>query len=153
LDTRFSQTLNTLLMDILHFFTIKASAETIFEAIATPEGLNNWWTKKAAGTPKVGNIYQFYFTPEYDWRAKVVEVIPNKMIDWEMIEADEDWTGTHIRFELENRGDHFAIHFENTGWKSANEHFRRSNYCWAILFQGLKNYCEKEEILPFEERS
>jgi len=30
--------------DIIHEFTVKAPRERVFQAFATPEGLDSWWT-------------------------------------------------------------------------------------------------------------
>lgn len=139
--------------NIYHFFTIKATVGEIFDAIVTPPGLNNWWTKECWGAPELGGKYRFYFTPEYDWKCEVIEFVPDKLIEWKMTEADEDWTGTRLRFELEQRDGAVAIHFQHTGWPVLNEHFRRSNTCWALLFSGLKKLVEKGEIIPFEKRA
>lgn len=75
---------------ILHQFTIAAPPEVVFTAFCTPEGLNAWWTLRSSGIPQLGTEYTFYFAPEYDWRAKVVKVIPNKALTWQMTVAMED---------------------------------------------------------------
>lgn len=62
---------------IFHDLTIQVSPDKVFDAITSPEGLNKWWTQKAEGQPKVGTIYQFYFAPEYDWRAKLIRCQAN----------------------------------------------------------------------------
>ena len=33
--------------DILHLLTIHASPERVFQALATAEGIRNWWTRDA----------------------------------------------------------------------------------------------------------
>ena len=41
--------------DILHDFPVNAPRERVFDAFATPEGLNAWWTLRAPGEARVGS--------------------------------------------------------------------------------------------------
>ena len=34
---------------IYHDFWINTTIEKVFEAVSTPQGLNNWWTKRCSG--------------------------------------------------------------------------------------------------------
>ncbi len=139
--------------NILHHISIKSSKDEIFRAITSTEGLNSWWTLKSQGEAKLGSSYQFYFNDDYDWQAEIVEIeAPNKIV-WRMTKADEDWTGTTLSFLLDERKDHVVLEFEHLGWPNLNEHFRRSNTCWAILFDGLRKYVETGSVIPFEERA
>lgn len=40
--------------DIFHQFPIKASGQQVFQAVATPTGLDAWWTPRSSGQPTVG---------------------------------------------------------------------------------------------------
>ena len=63
---------------ILHDFPIFASAEKVFGGIATPKGLDAWWTKQSSGKPALGSEYVLWFGPKYDWRGKITRCLPNK---------------------------------------------------------------------------
>ena len=139
--------------DILHHFHIEASPAKVFEVLSTPEGLNAWWPHDSKGTPGPGERYEFDFGPGYYWIAKVVDFEKDKSICWEMTEADEDWTGTKVGFELKPKeGGGTIVEFFNSGWKEANEHFRRSSYCWAMYLRLLKAYVETGEVVSYEKR-
>lgn len=138
--------------DIYHDVTLKASINEVFERITKSGHLENWWPKKCTGTPKLGARYNFYFTPDYDWFGKVVEFERNKKFYIEMTESDEDWDNTVLKFDIEQNNESVLLKFSHNGWPSCNHHFRRSSFCWAILLNGLKGYCEKETVVPFEER-
>ena len=138
--------------DIHHDFWIEASADKIFEAITTPEGLNSWWPLKSSGKAEVGATYNFFFTEEYDWYGTVTECVPNKSFHIKMTQADEDWTPTAFGFDMEELEGGVQIRFWHKGWPQCNHHYRRSSYCWAILLKGLKDYVEKGIVVPFEER-
>ncbi len=138
---------------IYHDLTIKAPIEKVFEAIAEPKHLINWWPLKCNGTPEIGNEYNFYFTPEYDWFGKVSRIVPNQSFYIKMTKSDSDWNPTTFGFDLKKDNDHTQLSFSHLGWKQCNLEFRSSSFCWAMLLKGLKDYLEKGIILPFEERS
>ncbi|WP_425636807.1 SRPBCC family protein [Algoriphagus yeomjeoni] len=137
---------------IFHTLTIKASEDKVFDAVSDPRHLVNWWPQRCTGSPKLGSIYNFYFSEEYDWFGKVVSVDPKKSFHIKMTESDQDWNPTTFGFELEESGEKVVVKFSHTNWPACNEHFKIASYCWAILLQGLKSYIEKGIIVPFEER-
>ena len=139
--------------DIFHDFPIAASAEEVFRAVATSEGLNNWWTKRSGGEPEEGETYVLWFGPEWDWRAQVTACTPGREFELTLTQADEDWVGTVIGFRLEEKEGGTKVHFSHTGWPSVNEHYRRSNYCWAMYLRVLKRFLEHGETVPYEDRN
>lgn len=138
--------------DILHQFRIEAPAEKVFEAFCSARGLNDWWTARASGEPKVDEVYTFWFGPEYDWRAKVTHVVPAKEITWTMTQAMDDWVGTRVGVRLSQTGTSTLVDFFHEGWRETNDHFRISSFCWGTLLTGLKNYVEMGVVVPFEKR-
>jgi uncharacterized protein YndB with AHSA1/START domain len=67
---------------IQHDVGINGSAEDIFSALTTEKGLNAWWTKEAAGYPKMGAEYVFYFGAEWDLRAEVIDYWIYEIVDY-----------------------------------------------------------------------
>ncbi|MGC6430186.1 MAG: hypothetical protein ACON5F_04000 [Jejuia sp.] len=51
---------------IFHNLHINISKEEVFNAISRPKHLDNWWTLKSSGTPKLGAEYNLNFTYDYD---------------------------------------------------------------------------------------
>jgi uncharacterized protein YndB with AHSA1/START domain len=138
--------------DIFHQFPINASMRQVFQAVATPEGLDCWWTKRSAGTPTVGAEYELWFCPEYDWRAVVSRSVPDIEFELEMTKADNDWMGTHLGFHLAEKDGVTLVRFHHAGWPAANDHYRVSCFCWAMYLRLLKRYVEFGEKVPYEER-
>jgi uncharacterized protein YndB with AHSA1/START domain len=132
--------------DIHHLFTINAPATGVFDAITTPKGLNSWWTVDAAGSPILGSNYRFFFSKDYDWRAKVIKVDPPHLIHWQMQLADDDWLPTKLIFELEEVNGMTTVRFQHQSWASVNDHFRRTSYCWAMYFQTMKAQVEQQQL-------
>ncbi len=138
--------------NILHNFPINVSIDKVFEAISTPQGLNNWWTKDSIGKTAMGEIFHFHFEPNYHWTSVVSKCIPFKEMEWTMQTADEDWKGSKVGFRLSEKDLVTNIQFYHSGWKEDNEHFRISNYCWAMYLRILKRNLEFGEFVPYADR-
>jgi len=138
--------------DILHDFPVQASPGRVFEAVATPEGLDRWWTKRSSGEPTEGAEYELWFGPEYDWRARVTRCVPGVEFELEMVRAMHDWLGTRVGFRLQGGQGHTQLCFRHTGWPEPSEHYRTSSYCWAMYLRILRRYLEHHESVPYERR-
>ena len=139
--------------DIIHQFQVEASAEKVFDAFVLPSGLDSWWTLTSSGHPELDTEYQLFFGPEYDWRAKVIHVVPGSELTWEMTQAMDDWSGTQVGFKLEPQEKSCQVRFFHSNWAAESEHYAVSNFCWAHLLNGLKDYVEHGTVVPFERRS
>ena len=138
--------------DILYDFPINAAPKRVFDAVSRPEGLDQWWTEQAAGSPEVGTTYELGFGPEYDWRAVVTKCEPPSVFELKMTKSDADWNGTHVGFYLIGMQGSTSVRFYHTGWPSENEHFRTSSFCWAMYLRILRRYLEHSEMVPYEHR-
>jgi len=138
--------------DIFHHFQIKAARREVFQAIATPAGLDTWWTKRASGKPEEGAEYELGFGPGYEWRAIVTRCVPDVEFELQLTSAQADWQGTLVGFQLDEQNGVTQARFHHLGWPEANEHYRISCYCWAMYLRLLKRYVEFGEVVPYEDR-
>jgi uncharacterized protein YndB with AHSA1/START domain len=139
---------------ILHDLNIKVDKSTIFNAISTPDGLNNWWTLKCDGKPGIDEIFNLYFTNEYNWYAKITKFEFDEVIEFTMISSSFDWLPTKFGFILTQIDTNTtSVSFYHSNWKEENKEFRITSYCWANLLRQLKNYLEQGIITPFNERN
>jgi uncharacterized protein YndB with AHSA1/START domain len=139
--------------DILQEFAIKAPRERVFEAMATPMGLDRWWTKSATGEAKQNAEYGLSFGPGHEWRGKVTRYAPGSAFELQITHADPDWMGTRVGFHLDPQSDgETRVRFFHTGWPEDNAHWRISCYCWAMYLRLLRRYLEHGEIVPYEKR-
>lgn len=139
--------------DILHQFRVEAPPARVFEAFCRPGGLDNWWPARSSGEPKAGEVYTLWFGPEYDWRAKVIHVIPGREFTWKMTQAMPDWMSTEVGIRLSEDKEGTIVDFFHTGWPEQNDHYRISNFCWGTLLNGLKGYVERGTVVPFDQRN
>lgn len=137
---------------ILHEFPIACPRERVFAALTTPAGLDTWWTASSRGEPAVGNTYDLWFGPEYDWRAEVTQCEPGQSFELRMTDAMPEWLGTRVSFVLEERDGATWMRFAHTGWNDASEHFRITSFCWAMYLRILRRNLEFGETVPYERR-
>jgi uncharacterized protein YndB with AHSA1/START domain len=135
----------------LHDFPIHAPRQRVFEAFATPAGLDHWWTKSSTGKPTEGAEFTLGFGPDYDWKAKVTRCVPGSAFELQMTQAAPDWMGTRVGCQLDGEPT-TQVRFYHTGWPTQNEHWRISCYCWAMYLRLLRRYLENGETVPYEQR-
>lgn len=140
--------------DILHDFSIAAPVERVFEHLVSPAGLDSWWTLESAGRPGVGERYRFYFGPDHDWSGVMRRCEPPSAVEWEITDADDDWRGTRVGFELipSPSGSGTLVRFHHAGWPEGNAHFRQSSFCWAMYLRLLARNIETGEVVPYARR-
>ena len=139
--------------EIIHEFSIRAPQEAVFQMFATPAGLEKWWTKESGGDPKVGAAYRLYFGPGYDWKAKVTECVPGIAFELQITDAHQDWMGSKVGCKLSKEGQAGThVLFYHQGWPEANDHWRVSNFCWAMYLRVLRRSLEYGDVVPYEKR-
>jgi uncharacterized protein YndB with AHSA1/START domain len=133
--------------DIRHYVVIKTTAETIFNAVTTQEGLESWWAKQTTAKPELGfvNIFVFGKSPN---KMKITEFDPNKKLEWECIDSIEEWVGTRISFDLEVQDGRTILRFAHSGWRAVTDTFAECNYNWALFMKSLKSFCETGVGMP-----
>jgi uncharacterized protein YndB with AHSA1/START domain len=137
---------------ILHDLQINAPAGQVFRAVSEPSQVDCWWSLECAGTPELGAEYRLFFGAPWDWRARVSRFEPDRVFEWEITAAMDDWVGTRVGFELVPLDQGTKVRFHHTGWAEQSEHFRVSSYCWAMLLRLLKVYVERGAVMPHAER-
>ncbi|MEO9849512.1 MAG: SRPBCC domain-containing protein [Reichenbachiella sp.] len=143
-------------MDITHNLIINASAETIYQAVATKEGINGWWSKDCMVGEKEGEKSLLKF----DKQGTIVEMgfqtntlVPNKSVVWTCIEnANPAWLETKIITEISDSGNGSKVVFSHAGfdekWKG-QEPFEMTKQRWEHFVYSLVSYCENGEGQPW----
>lgn len=138
--------------DILQDLPIAAPPDRVFEAVASPAGLDAWWTLGCRGERRPGATWDLDFGPGYAWRAEVSRWQPGEAFALTVTRADADWTGTTVGFLLLPTPAGTQVRFAHRGWPDANEHFRISCHCWALYLRLLRKYVERGESVPYARR-
>ncbi len=152
IERGFDQAGGYLMADLVYDFPINAPVEKVFAGVATPPGLDAWWTIRSSGSPRLGEEYELDFGPGYVWRAKVTRCEANADFELTMMPSDKDWMGTRVRFVLTPKGGGTNVQFSHIGWPEINEHYRISSFCWAMYLRLLKRNVEFGEVVPYAHR-
>lgn len=148
LETRIQNT--TLLAQIRHNLVIHSSPNIVYEAIATEQGVRNWWTVQAQITTEIGGTAEFSFGDKYYIKMEITELDPGKKVAWLCLVGDEQWVGTEFSFEVKDLEDEVLLHFSQSKWDSETEFFAHCNFQWGIYLLSLKNFCETGKGQPFK---
>ena len=128
--------------DILHRVGIAAEPMRVFEALATVEGIRNWWSKDTHGDAAEGGTFQFRSN-----RLDVVHADPS-LVTWRYSGPAKEWVGTEITFRLEWRNGQTIVLFKQAGWREPVEFMHHCSTKWATFLLSLKDYVEHGEGRP-----
>lgn len=120
---------------------IKAIPEKIYNAITTQEGLASWWAKQTTAKPEPGFVNVFTFG-KFRNEMKVTTLTPNKRVEWKCVNSIEEWIGTDIIFDLEEKEGNTVLRFTHGGWRAITDTFAGCTYDWASFLKSLKALCE-----------
>ena len=62
-------------IDIIHYLSISASIEAVFETISTAKGISRWWSSDASGHSELGSLLELEFTDDIHWQAQVTQMV------------------------------------------------------------------------------
>jgi uncharacterized protein YndB with AHSA1/START domain len=140
------------MFDILHRVGIKTSPDKVYQALATPEGVAGWWTAETTGDKKAGGMIKFRFSEHgrelgvFD--SKILDLQPNRRVEWQVVNGPDEWVGTKICFELKQEGDYTIVMFKHAGWKEPVEFMYHCNTKWATFLMSLKSLGETGKGQP-----
>ena len=142
---------------------IGASAEKIYEAITSEEGLSAWWTPNTKAKAEVNSIAHFPFGNDYYKEMKITALNPFELVKWNCIKGDGEWVGTNISFSLKSSDKKNLLNtnpeivgqiaqqrneeatlliFHHDDWKEYTPMFAECSYTWAQFLRSLKLFCE-----------
>jgi uncharacterized protein YndB with AHSA1/START domain len=134
------------MVDILHRVGIKASLDEVYQALATREGVADWWTTNTQGQSKIGGLLKFRFNSDGKeiggFDMKVLELQPDRRVLWQVVEGPAEWIGTKISFDLKQEGDYSIVLFNHQGWNEPVEFMHHCSTKWAIFLMSLKSLVE-----------
>jgi uncharacterized protein YndB with AHSA1/START domain len=127
--------------DIRHNVVIKTTPERIYNAVTTKEGIESWWCKNTTAKPELGFVNIFTFDKNRI-EMKVTELAPGKKVKWECTGIIDEWIGTSVSFDLQEKEGKTILRFTHGGWKAVTDMFAGCSYDWAQFLKSLKSFCE-----------
>jgi uncharacterized protein YndB with AHSA1/START domain len=139
--------------DIRHRVEISAPLDRVYQAVATTDGLSEWWTRDGVrGDSNEGSKLQFFFgQPEPAAVMEVTRLSPEGHVSWNCIEGADEWVGTTITFDLTQKGDETVVLFAHSGWREPGEFMAHCSAKWAYFLLSLKSYTETGHGTPYPE--
>lgn len=128
--------------DLRHSLTTAAPAASVYELVATPEGLARWWAADVvvhAADPLDVELGFFKRTTVY--RLRRTEAKPGTRVVWACTTGRE-WAGTTLTFDLQGSGEKTALRFDHAGWRAETPYFIDCNTTWGGLLFRLRAAAE-----------
>ena len=136
---------------IIHHFQIKASPETVFDAIGTQSGLSKWWSKVVEAEETIGGIVKFTFIDVFNPRMKITEYDKPNVISWTCVSGHEPWAENIFKFLIKTDGPDASLHFtQDYARELSDEQYGTYNFNWAFYLESLRQLCEEGRGRPFD---
>ena len=123
--------------------TLEASADAVFDALTTVEGLAAWWTP-VTGDGLAGGELTFSFGPEAQAVMRVDAAERGVGVSWTSVACvQEDWVGTTLHFDLGAAPEGGTeLHFRHAGLTPRLECFTDCKSGWDHFIPSLRAYVE-----------
>ena len=135
--------------DILHKVGAKSSSpQEAFLALTQLEGLGAWWTNDVKLDDAAGKLIRFTFGETGFFVMKVLEQVPGKRVEWQVMNGPDDWIGSRISFDISQADDYTLVMFRHSGWSEPSESMHHCSTKWAMFLMSLKSLLETGQGSP-----
>jgi hypothetical protein len=121
--------------DIKHSIQTSASPAQVNSLVAAAKGFAQWWATDI--TEPAGIVELGFFNRATIYRLRVAKEQAPLHVDW-ICESGDEWSGTHIVFDLEAVKAGTLIRFAHAGWREESAYFTSCNTTWGELMFRLK---------------
>jgi uncharacterized protein YndB with AHSA1/START domain len=148
---------NYLEKDDFHYeITVESTAKKIYTGLT--QNIQNWWTEKMEGSAnKINEVFTVRFDKTFK-KIKVVELIPDKKIIWEVMESyidiaeinnKSEWNGTKIVWEINQNEDSTDLILTHHGLKPSLECYEVCDNGWISFMESFHDYITTGMGTPF----
>jgi uncharacterized protein YndB with AHSA1/START domain len=150
---------------LYHQVWIEAPLARVYEAVATVEGLGEWWAPHTSTVTDDGLVFAHDPGERHGKvRLKVIDLEKNRRVEWEVISKHPElspasgWMGTRILFEFSealnpggwrgiSEGERMltVLEFRHSGWAEDSPFLGFCNFSWGVVLGMLKEWCEKKD--------
>jgi hypothetical protein len=122
-------------------FQVNQTPKEVFSAV---NNVKSWWSELIEGdTQKVGDIFIYRHKDLHYSMQKLIEVIPNKKVVWEVLDSQlnflknkNEWTGTTISFDITKNENGTELLFIHHGLVPEIECFEACSNGWNYYLEG-----------------
>jgi len=138
---------------IRHRVEISAPIEKVYDAVATPQGISEWWSRDGVrGESKEGSRLEFFFgEPEPAAVMEITRLSPDRDVSWSCVGGADEWIGTTLTFDLTQADEKTVVMFTHADWNSPSEFMAHCSARWAYFLLSLKSLLETGMGTPFPE--
>ncbi|UUT36087.1 SRPBCC family protein [Microbacterium elymi] len=120
--------------------TVNATPREAFDAINDVAG---WWGRITGSTAAVGDEF-VYLVPGVHYSGfRVTEIAPERRVAWlvtgsylDFIADKQEWTGTTVRFDIDETDGGTRIIFTHEGLKPQDECYEVCSNAWTMFVNG-----------------
>ncbi len=140
--------------DYQHTITTNLSPREVIAKICS---VQKWWANDFTGkSAKLNDVFTVRFKGGDMYTCKVSEIIPNKKIVWDVIDAyqgwhdnHKEWVDTYIVWEVTSQEDGTQIKMTHVGLVPAFECYSACHQGWDYLIgKSLQKYLDDNEGMP-----
>lgn len=143
-------------MEIAHQLHINASAEKIYQAVATQAGVTSWWSKNCTVGESEGEASHLSFDKQgtiVKMGFKTEKLVPHQKVVWVCTHnPNPAWVDTTINTFITPTNEGCDVHFSHADfdkkWKGQDP-FEMTKQGWEHFIASLVAYCEKGEGQPW----
>ena len=130
---------------------VEAEPKAIYEALATSDGVNGWWSNHTEGPDGVDSTMKVAFPDApITFDFQVTEETPGERVAWRCLAGPPEWIGTDVSFDIQtDDADATSVLFSHDGWATTSESFPFIAYSWAQILPRLKTLVESGAAQPF----
>jgi uncharacterized protein YndB with AHSA1/START domain len=135
---------------LVHQVNIKATPDTIYQALSTAQGLQSFWTSESKAEPTVGVIATFGFGGPTQ-RMRIDELVPGKRVKWTGLADFPNWGGTTVSWDISRvENGETSVLFSHGDWPDSlpQDDLGSINYTWGLIVERLKQYSETGKPNP-----
>lgn len=119
---------------------VNKTPREVYEAINNPRA---WWSVEIEGiTDRVNEQFDYHFEDIHTCKVKVVELVPDKRVVWQVLENDfnftndkTEWVNTKIVYDITRKNDKTQLTFTHEGLVPEYE-------CYDACHQGWTHYIQ-----------
>ncbi len=125
-------------MNIVIQINIATTADRVFQAITTEQGIAGWITPKTKAQPSVGGINELTFDSGNTLGFRVEALEPPGRVVWAPVQAPAEWLESRLTFAVADAGGASALTFTHSGLPEDYPAYGFFTYCWGQYIRSLK---------------
>ncbi len=139
---------------------LAAPPATVYKALATQQGLRDWWTHSCEADTSPGGHITFRFGSTHKV-MRIDSLVPGQEVRWHCVEANieipgvhdkAEWVGTDIVFKLTPvEGNKTRLDFDHIGLTPAFECYTQCEAGWTLFLGSLQKLVETGTGTPYVE--